>query len=242
MDRRIPLRSRYPPMLGILPNLGATNARFELRRFSFEESDSGDVLRRAVYPSGSAGCALDLIRRFLDEECNGERDIPVAVFAVCGPVFDGEAYCSSTALPVAWRFNEATVCGLIPGCHKVSLINDFVAVARSLPSVQSGNIHALHIPSEKSADLAPAVHGNVAVLGPGTGLGEAFIVYDKLTGHRKVHPSEGCMSEFVARSEIEWSFRQWLATNHLGGYVPIDSVISGQGKFRMTSSLREFLV
>ena len=64
-----------------------------------------------------------------------------------------------------------------------------------------------------------AAEGVKAVLGPGTGLGEAFLVWtnpahgnNKGGGYYKVCPSEGGMSDFLARTQEEWDLKQWVLT------------------------------
>ena len=82
---------------------------------------------------------------------------------------------------------------------------------------------------------APASYSCTAIgklptccLGPGTGLGNVFGVWDDSLGRRRVMPSEGCMTSFAARSRLQYDFYEWIAANE-GGYVPVDRIVSGQG-------------
>ena len=54
--------------------------------------------------------------------------------------------------------------------------------------------------------------GPKAVLGPGTGLGEAQLFWDEIQGGYKVWPSEGSHSGFAPRG---WKQRALQASRHL---------------------------
>jgi len=64
----------------------------------------------------------------------------------------------------------------------------------------------------------PQPSGTIAVLGPGTGLGSCFGVWDSSASSAagppelQIFPSEGGESDFVPRSDLEWGLRQHLAT------------------------------
>ena len=54
-----------------------------------------------------------------------------------------------------------------------------------------------------------------------------------------VCPSEGSMSDFVARTPDEWEFRQWMGNKCKGGYVEVEMVASGEGIANLYKWLRE---
>jgi len=146
--------------------------------------------------------------------------------AVCGPVVDGAAYCASQVMVEttgAWHFSEASVSAAAGGA-RVVLLNDFVAVGHALASIPEAQLHCLHAPK------APPAHPEretIACLGPGTGLGNVYAVWDSGTKSRSVMASEGCMSSFVPRTQLQWDFLQWLCSTEQ--YVPVDRVVGGQG-------------
>ena len=88
-----------------------------------------------------------------------------ACFDVAGPVIDGQARMTN----LAWDLNEAELCrGL--GLARVTLLNDLNAVAHAIP----------HLKPEQLVDINPGkakLHGAIAVMAPGTGLGEAFLIW-----------------------------------------------------------------
>jgi len=118
-----------------------------------------------------------------------------ACFDVAGPVIDGQARMTN----LAWDLNEAELCrGL--GLARVTLLNDLNAVAHAIP----------HLKSEQLVDINPGkakLHGAIAVMAPGTGLGEAFLIW---SGTAYVAcPSEGGHRDFAPADEVQaglWSY------------------------------------
>jgi glucokinase len=100
-----------------------------------------------------------------------------ACFGVAGPVFAGRA--EITNLP--WVISEASVQSAF-GWSAVKLLNDLEAVGYAVPILEPGDIYTI-------SPGRPVPGGNIAVLAPGTGLGETFLTYDN--GHYRAHPSEG---------------------------------------------------
>lgn len=77
-------------------------------------------------------------------------------------------------------------------------------------------------------------HGVVALIGAGTGLGQAFLCWD---GDRyRAFASEGGHSTFAPRSDLEWGLQRSLADDL--GHVSSERVVSGPG----IVSIYDFLV
>lgn len=211
--------------LALITDLGGTKARFQLLRLALDpEQDT--VLVGITYPTASARGFEELVARFIASEDVAGRRPDLCVCAVCGPVIDGEAYCASAAFEAPWCFDEAGVRAAAGGARTV-LINDFVAVGHALSSLRPEHVHVLHTPTKRPAK-APE-REPVACVGPGTGLGNVFCVWDEHTQSRRVLASEGGMSEFVPKSQAEWEYNEWLRETEEGGYVSIGRVVSGQG-------------
>jgi glucokinase len=88
-----------------------------------------------------------------------------ACFDVAGPVIAGRAHL--TNLP--WEFDEAALCRGLK-LRRVKLLNDLHAIAHAVP----------HLLPEEMAIINPGAaveHSAIAVLAPGTGLGEAFLIW-----------------------------------------------------------------
>jgi glucokinase len=129
----------------------------------------------AGYPSLEA-----IVREFL-----GGIDLSVdrACFGVPGPVVDGHAV--TTNLP--WTLDEATLAREL-GLNHVHLLNDLGATAYAIPILGASDLHTLRAGTR-------AAGGAIAIVAPGTGLGEAFMTWD---GHGYVaQPSEGGHVDFA---------------------------------------------
>jgi glucokinase len=118
-----------------------------------------------------------------------------ACFDVAGPVIDGRAHL--TNLP--WDLEEAELCSSLD-LRRVTLLNDLQAIAYGVPELQPGDTIAIN-PGN------PGRHAPIAVLAPGTGLGEAFLIWG---GQGYIAcASEGGHADFAPTSRIQaelWSF------------------------------------
>ena len=74
------------------------------------------------------------------------------------------------------------------------LINDLEAAATAIPHLTADHLHTLHAGR-------PEHHGALAVIAPGTGLGEAFLLWD---GQRyRTCVSEGGHAGFASTNDFE---------------------------------------
>ncbi len=136
--------------------------------------------------------------------------VPVerACLAVAGPVRDGR--CTATNLPWVVDARALRTRLGIPVC----VVNDFEAAARGVAMLSPGDW----------AEIVPGttVPGSPqAVLGAGTGLGEALVVGDV------VLPGEGGHAEFGPGDARDLALAGWLMTRH--GRASWEDVLSGPG-------------
>ncbi|MGA9007726.1 MAG: glucokinase [Xanthobacteraceae bacterium] len=186
----------------LLGDIGATNARFALA--------SKDVLGQirtfevAKYPQFE-----DALTIFLDEV-----GLPVtdAAIAVAGPVVQQHAKLTNQA----WTIDAGelkTSFGLA-----ARIINDFRAVALSLPLLKSGDLVA--IGGGKVEEGGPK-----AVLGPGTGLGVACLANS--SADPVVVTSEGGHATLAGTCDREDRIIQYLREKF--GHASAERAISGSG-------------
>jgi len=153
----------------LLGDIGATNARFALAsNGALGEVRSFEV---AEYPR-----FIDALAIFLEEVSSS---ITHAVIAVAGPVVEQRAKLTNQAWTIDADELESTF-GL-----RARIINDFQAVALSLPLLRSEDL--VGIGGGKIEEGTPK-----AVLGPGTGLGVACLANSSIPS-RAVSRSLGCM-------------------------------------------------
>ncbi|MDP2310546.1 MAG: glucokinase [Pseudomonadota bacterium] len=131
-----------------------------------------------------------------------------ACFAVAGPVMDQR--CVTTNLP--WVVDGPTL-GAQLGCP-VRIINDFHAAARGISLLGPGDAVLLF-------GGEPVMGAPVAVMGAGTGLGEAFVVGDQ------VIPGEGGHADFGPGDARELRLAAWLFGRN--GRASWEDVLSGPG-------------
>jgi glucokinase len=151
-----------------------------------------------------------LVRAFLDEQ---QLAVDFASCAVAGPVVEGRA--RLTNLP--WTLEEGALARAL-GVKAAWLLNDLVATATALPSLFPEDLVTLNAGH-------PVRGGALAVIAPGTGLGEAFLTWDG--GRYRAHASEGGHATFGPTTPIEVELCSHLAARF--GHVSYERVCSGMG-------------
>ena len=170
----------------------------------------------ALYPSLEA-----LVRTFLSQT---DLSVDSACFGVAGPVVAGRA--AITNLP--WDMSVQQLREELK-LSSVRLINDLEAIARSIPFLEPGELHTL-------SKGRPVAHGNIAVVAPGTGLGEAFLTWDD-ESHYHPHTSEGGHCDFAPTNEQEIELLRYLLKQY--DHVSYERVCSGKGIPNIYAHLRD---
>jgi glucokinase len=176
-----------------------------------EEKGPGRPLAVKTYPSGAYPGLDAIVAEFL-----ASVHLPVrrACFDVAGPIAAGRA--KLTNLP--WRPLREPALAEALGLHSVMLLNDLEAIALGITQMPSRDLRVLH-------RRKPALAGAIAVVAPGTGLGEAFLVW---TGGRyTAYPSEGGHGDFAPGNPREADLLGWLRQRH--GHISWELVCSGTG-------------
>lgn len=173
-----------------------------------------------TYPSKEAPDLESVVERFLDL-----HDLPVmgACFGVAGPVTDGRS--KVTNLP--WDLSETRMKERFHWSH-VGLINDLAALALAVPLLTAPELSSLN-----KGEAAP--QRNIALIAPGTGLGEALLVYHD--GRHIPVASEGGHTDFAPNNETE--ARLWRYLHERFGHVSKERILSGPGLFNIYSWLQE---
>ena len=118
-----------------------------------------------------------------------------ACFDVAGPVIEGRAHL--TNLP--WDLEESGLCASL-NLPVVRLLNDLRAIAHAVPHLRPDDM--VRINEGKAVEHAP-----IAVLAPGTGLGEAFLIW---SGKDYIAcASEGGHGDFAPTNQVQaglWAF------------------------------------
>ncbi len=199
-------------------DIGATHARFA----AFTHGPAGLAPGRSLWldsaGAGSLAGLLDALRR-AEPALDPARADAVAL-AVPGPVRDG-VFCAPPNLP--WSIDVSDPGAL--GLGRVVLLNDFQAQAWAvLTGVMDTAVPVL----PGAPGSAPGQGGPVAVLGPGTGMGQALLAPDGRGGHVAL-ASEGGHALFPFQGEEEFAFQRFLLARGGRSRVVGDMVVSGPG-------------
>lgn len=184
--------------------------------FSAERGPRAPVAE-AVFPSRDFGCLEEIVAQFLASlgESRAADSIAAAVFGVAGPVIDNEA----KATNLAWTVKRGAVADALrlePGC--VRLLNDLEATANAVPHLRAEDIVTLN-------RGLPVEHAPMAVIAPGTGLGQAYLTWDG-TRYRP-HASEGGHVDFAPCNQLQLELLNYLYQQF--EHVSFERVVSGQG-------------
>lgn len=147
---------------------------------------------------------------------------PVSVcLGIAGPVRKGRS--KTTNLP--WVVSESGLKKRF-GWNRVRLINDLCATALSVPLLSRRKIVSLN---RARSDT----NGTIGVLAPGTGLGQALLLFQDGFAHPIA--SEGGHVDFAPNSEAEVSLWRFLQARF--EHVSLERVLSGEGLVNIYSWL-----
>ncbi len=179
----------------------------DLALFS-RESGPFRPIAHGTLPSRAYSGLIELVDAFLSQRGVAVRQVCIAV---AGQV--RRQWSTLTNLP--WVIDAGQVKDSLDA-ERVVVINDLEAIAGAIPLLRSNEWVEL-----QQADATP--HGPIAVLAPGTGLGEAFLVWD---GTRyRAHPSEGGHVDFAPRTPVQEQLLAFARSRY--GHVSVERVCSG---------------
>ncbi|HVY60298.1 MAG TPA: glucokinase [Planctomycetota bacterium] len=179
------------------------------------------LAREATFPSRSYHC----IEEIVDEIVGDERDvIDAACFAVAARVREGKVVEGS--LP--WELDEADLAEHL-GTARVKLLDDMQATAHGMLFLAEKDFEVLQ------AGTAPPKAGNIAVIAPGEGFGEAMLYWDG----RRYHPiaTAGGRAAFAPRTDGEIELLRRLCPA-CGGEVTCERILSRESLRDLYAFLR----
>lgn len=189
----------------LIADIGATNSRCAV----FRPEDGGlehiDFFRNADFTS-----IKDMLQRYLTALPGQPKS---AALAVAAPISGYDV----RMINRDWQFNRRDLAAEI-GFEEFVVINDFHAIAYALPALEAS--------SKSEIGSASAYRGgNLAVLGPGSGLGMAAWIVD---GERGVAMSgEGGHVTLAARDEPEERIVRHYRSRY--GHSSAERLLSGPG-------------
>ena len=172
------------------------------------------------FPSREAPHLENIVARFLK---SNPAPISSACFGIAGPVINGR--CKTTNLP--WVVSETLMKRRFHWRH-VRLQNDLATAALAIPLLRRSELVSLNKGMRQK-------EGNLALLSPGTGLGQAMLAYKD--GEYVPLSSEGGHVSFSPTTEGEVELWRYLSKKF--DHVSLERVLSGPGLVNIYSWLRD---
>jgi glucokinase len=188
----------------LLGDIGATNARFALL-------SNGSLNAINTFEVAKFGQFTDVLAIFIKEHCR-QTQIHQALLAIAGPITGERVLLTNSSWVIDARELQTDF-----ALH-TRFVNDFEAVALSLPSLTSNDLAQI-------GDGRSEVGAPLAVLGPGSGLGVPCLI-DHFE-RRVVIASEGGHATLAPTSEEEDHIVNQLRKRF--GHVSAERAISGSG-------------
>ncbi|MEJ0080269.1 MAG: glucokinase [Puia sp.] len=169
------------------------------------------MIRSSTYQSGSFPSVNNILQQFIKE--NPDHKAEKICLGVAGPVFEGRV--AVTNLPWTVDANEIAKA---TGIKQVILLNDLEATAYGVAGLGEDDFAVLHTGE-------PDEGGNISILAPGTGLGEAGLFWDG----QFYHPfaTEGGHCDYSCRSALDLELHDYMLRKYK--VVSWESIIAGPG-------------
>lgn len=204
----------FLPFPALIADIGGTNARFGLMTDALSDIRQFPVVKTAKFTN-----LLDAIQ---ETALNHTAVYPrTAILAVAGPV-RGDVV-SMTNCP--WVVEPKRLLEEF-GFEVVVILNDFEALALCLPSMLDTDL-------EPVGDGARNSHGTKLVVGPGTGLGAAALVFARDTWVPL--PGEGGHINFGPITDLDFDI--WRVMEPTNGRISAETFLSGSGILRLYRAL-----
>jgi len=204
----------------LLADIGGTHARF-----AYLEPEDPSPQPIGTYTAKTC----PQFEKVMEQLCTSieELDLPLGrLVRICLAVAANPSADEIALANNAWRFRRSELAKML-GCDNMQVINDFAAVARSLPllkpedTVQIGGGEA-------------QAGGVMVTIGPGTGTGVASLILDG-AGEPLVVPGEGGHVDFAPVGDTEIAVLQRLRGQF--DRVSIERLLSGDGILNLYHTL-----
>lgn len=194
----------------LVADIGGTNIRLALC-----ESGSQELIAVQKLPCAQFNSLQAALTQYLSDHAN-EKSVVEACLAIAGPVAGDQI--SMTNLP--WSFSKNELRQQLK-LNTLEVLNDFAAVAASIPHLQANDVHQI---GGGAADKASPI----LAIGAGTGLGMASVV--ATSDGYKTFPAEGGHACIAAETAIERQIVDFHAERSPQNLTPCrEFFLSGRG-------------
>lgn len=178
------------------------------------------LLRETTVPSKAHATFEGIVTQFLETNPCAPYILSIGV---AGPVLNNQVKLTN----LSWELDGDRLERELGITHAV-LINDLEATAYGLTGLNAEDIAPVFDPGEGTP-------GNMAILAPGTGLGEAGLFWDGAA--YRPFATEGGHSDFAPRTELDLELQTYL--KGVSDIVSCEHVVSGPGIYRIYRFLRD---
>lgn len=175
------------------------------------------IEHEATFASAEHASLDEIVERFLRGLPADARQPAAACFGVAGPVQGDTAHITN----LSWTLDAASLSRTLGGAPVV-LLNDLQAAALGMLTLPPAGFVTLQPPGE----AAPRHGGTIAVVAPGTGLGQSLLV--SLGGEVHALPMEAGHVDFAATTDEEYQLVRFLRQRH-GHHISNERVLCGDG-------------
>ncbi|MEQ9519387.1 MAG: glucokinase [Parvibaculum sp.] len=211
----------------LVADIGGTHARFAYAEAGNDAEARGPKIGAPfIVETHSFESFADALQEFRDE--TGAPDLAAAAVCGAGPLQGkpGSRTIEMTNCP--WHLSEDVLRDRL-GIAKVGVVNDFAAIAFSVPQLTEDEVRML---GPGTADPA----GPIAVIGAGTGLGVAGLMPDG-KGHYLLIDGEGGHADLSPVTSRELAVFEVLLRRF--GSVEAETILSGPGLEALHDALCE---
>jgi glucokinase len=220
----VPGAGQQPRSIGVLADIGGTNARFAL------ETGPGEIGQVQVYPCADYAGVAEVIKKYLKDTKIGR--VNHAAIAIANPV-DGDQVSMTNH---DWTFSiEATRRAL--GFDTLLVVNDFTALAMALPGLTDSQ-------RVQVGGGARRPNSVIGLLGPGTGLGvsglipadDRWIALGSEGGHATFAPADEREDLVLQYARKKWSHVSFERVAAGPGVEVIYRALAARDKKRVPSN------
>ena len=175
-----------------------------------------------TYTTNHHNSLTEIILDFIKKN-NFEKPDIISIGAA-GPVVNGICHTTNIKFKI-----DVTELSRDLQIDKVYLINDLEATAFGMTEVDDEFMVTMR-------NGNPSIGGHIAILAPGTGLGEACLFWDGK--YLRPMPSEGGHSEFAPRTDVEFELVKFLQKTY-GEIIVWERLVSGPAIYKIYEFLRD---
>lgn len=175
-----------------------------------------------TYTTNHYNSLTEIILDFIKKN-NFEKPDRISIGAA-GPVVNGTCHTTNIKFKI-----DVTELSRDLQIDKVYLINDLEATAFGMTEMDDEFMVTMR-------NGNPSIGGHIAILAPGTGLGEACLFWDGK--YLRPMPSEGGHSEFAPRTDVEFELVKFLQKTY-GEIIVWERLVSGPAIYKIYEFLRD---